>query len=58
MFPALFIHQASVLVPEQPSSRGEVLSEKDYVNLEETRVRLISGFDHGTVDPSFMYEVC
>ena len=37
-------------MPEQTSSRGEVLPKKDYVDLEETRVRPISGVDHGTVD--------
>ena len=58
MFPALFIHQPSVLVPEQTSSRGKVLLEKDLVDLEETRVRPISGVDHVAVDPIVLYKVC
>ena len=37
---------------------GNVLLEKDLVNLQETRVRPISGVDHGTVDPIVLYEVC
>ena len=36
-FPTLFIHQHSVLVPEQTSSRCNVLLEKDPVDLEETK---------------------
>ena len=46
MFPALFIHQSSVLVPFM----GEVLPEEDYVDLEETKVRLIAGVIHATVE--------
>ena len=54
MFPTLFIHQPSVLVPEQTSSRGRVLLEKD---LEETRVRPISGVDDVAVDLIVLYKV-
>ena len=49
MFPTLFIHQLSVLVPEQMSSTGKVLLEKDLVDLEESMVRLIVGVDHVAV---------
>ena len=40
------------------SSRGKVLLVKDLVDLEETRVRPISGVDHVTVDLIVLYKVC
>ena len=43
------------VVPEQTSLRGKVLLEKD---IEETRVRPISGVDHVTVDLIILHEVC
>ena len=47
-----FIYSSlSVLVPEHPSSLGEVLPEQTTVNLEKTRVWLISGVMLVTVDP-------
>ena len=45
-------------MPEQTSSRGRVLLEKDLVDLEETRVRPIAGVDHVAVDLIVLYEVC
>ena len=45
-------------MPEQTSSGGNVLLEKDPVDLEEARVRSIAGVDHAAVDPIVLYEVC
>ena len=54
------LHRISHNIDFQPLTAvvANILPEKDLVDLEETRVRPISGVDHVAVDLIVLYEVC